>query len=142
MERFRVTSVSGLRAVAERLVEILGKSDGGGRVVAFYGEMGAGKTTLIREICELMGVTVYVNSPSFAIVNVYPCDGGEVNHFDFYRIKRIEEAYDFGYQEYFYGGNVCLVEWPEVVQELLPEGYLRVEIRVLSEQEREVTIMN
>ena len=98
-------------------------------VVAFYGSMGAGKTTLIKNLCHRMGVTDEVNSPTFAIVNEYVTEEGEpVYHFDFYRIKKMEEAYDIGYENYFYSGYLCLIEWPELIEPLLPDTYLRVDI--------------
>ena len=92
--------------------------------------MGAGKTTLIKNLCHKMGVTDEVNSPTFAIVNEYVTEEGEsVYHFDFYRIKKLEEAYDIGYENYFDSGNLCLIEWPEMIEPLLPEKYIRVEIQ-------------
>lgn len=99
-------------------------------VVAFYGKMGAGKTTFIKAVCEELGVTDVVNSPTFSIVNEYRADGsGEpVYHFDFYRIDRIEEAYDLGYEDYFYSGAVCLIEWPELIEDLLPADTVRVKV--------------
>jgi len=112
-----------------------------GNVVAFFGPMGAGKTTLIREIARQMGVTDNVTSPTFALINRYRTkDGNHINHFDFYRISRIEEAFDLGYEEYFYGGGLCLVEWPERIEALLPDDTLVVRIAVKGEGRREITI--
>jgi len=92
--------------------------------------MGAGKTTLIKDFCHRMGVTDEVNSPTFAIVNEYvTVEGTPVYHFDFYRIKKLEEAYDIGYENYFYSGCLCLIEWPELIEPLLPDRYLRVELK-------------
>ena len=109
--------------------------------MAFYGSMGAGKTTFIKAICDVLGVTDTVNSPTFAIVNEYLAANGEsVYHFDFYRIKKIEEAYDFGYEDYFYSGNLCLIEWPELIEELLPEETVRVKIEETTNGARELTI--
>ena len=106
-------------------------------VIAFYGSMGAGKTTFIKAICDALGVEDVVNSPTFAIVNEYTAASGDpVYHFDFYRIKSVAEAYDFGYENYFYSGHLCLVEWPEMVEELLPDNVLRVRIEVVSDRER------
>ena len=97
--------------------------------VAFYGKMGVGKTTLIKELCKQLNVTDVVNSPTFSLVNEYHTkDGGTIYHFDFYRINKLEEVYDFGYEEYFYSGNLCLIEWPELIEPLLPEGCLRLQI--------------
>lgn len=103
----------------------------GQTVFAFYGEMGAGKTTFIRALCAALGVTDTVNSPTFSIVNEYHAGGGrKVFHFDFYRIGRLEEVYDMGYEDYFYSGAVCLIEWPGLVEELLPDNAVRVAIEV------------
>jgi tRNA threonylcarbamoyladenosine biosynthesis protein TsaE len=122
---FRVQSVEGLSEVSDYLISLRDEAD----VIAFYGSMGAGKTTLIKDLCHRMGVTDEVNSPTFAIVNEYVTDEGEsVYHFDFYRIKKLEEAYDIGYENYFYSGNLCLIEWPELIEPLLPERYLRVDL--------------
>ena len=125
-----------LPEAAQRLSEHLHSG-----VVAFYGEMGAGKTTLIRALCEHLGVEDDVNSPTFSIVNEYRTGSGEtIYHFDFYRIDKPEEAMDFGVEEYFYGGNRCLVEWPEQIERLLPEETDRVYIRVCADGSREITI--
>ena len=96
------------------------------RIMAFYGQMGVGKTTLIRTICRGLGVMTEVTSPTFALVNEYSSGDGPVFHFDFYRINRISEALDFGIDEYFDSGSWCLIEWPEKVEELLPESIIRV----------------
>ena len=124
------------KAAAEFLKEL-----GDRKIVAFYGSMGAGKTTFIKAICDVLGVTDTVNSPTFAIVNEYlAASGDSVYHFDFYRIKKIEEAYDFGYEDYFYSGNLCLIEWPELIEELLPEDTVRVKIEETTSGDRELTI--
>ena len=123
-------------AAAEFLKEL-----GDRKIVAFYGSMGAGKTTFIKAICDVLGVTDTVNSPTFAIVNEYlAASGDSIFHFDFYRIKKIEEAYDFGYEDYFYSGNLCLIEWPELIEELLPEDTVRVKIEETTNGDRELTI--
>ena len=99
------------------------------RFFAFFGKMGVGKTTLIKELCAELGVEDNVCSPTFAIVNEYSDrDGEPVYHFDFYRLKSVAEAYDIGYEEYFYSGCYCFTEWTEKVEELLPERYVRVDI--------------
>lgn len=99
------------------------------RFFAFFGKMGVGKTTLIKELCAQLGVQDNVCSPTFAIINVYSAsDGSPIYHFDFYRLKKAEEAYDIGYEEYFYSGEYCFTEWTEKVEELLPDHYVRVEI--------------
>ena len=106
------------------------------RLFAFYGEMGAGKTTFIKYICNKLNVTDDVSSPTFAIVNVYQTKNNNyVYHFDFYRIKSLEEVYDIGYEDYFFGDQYCLMEWPEKIKELLPEDTIRVEIRVDDENQ-------
>lgn len=106
---------------------------GGRRIVAFYGSMGAGKTTFIRALCQELGVTEPVTSPTFAIVNEYE---GPIFHFDFYRIRRLEEAYDIGFEDYLYSGYLCLIEWPELIEDLLPEDAVRVHITVNADGSR------
>ena len=99
------------------------------RIFAFYGAMGAGKTTFIKAMCKILGVTDMVNSPTFALINQYQTKKGEpVYHFDFYRIRKVEEAMDMGYEDYFYGGGHCLIEWPEKIEFLLPDETVRVNI--------------
>lgn len=104
---------------------------GEGSVFAFYGSMGAGKTTFVKAICEELGVEDVITSPTFAIVNEYRSDstGELIYHFDFYRIKKLEEVYDMGYEDYFYSGALCFIEWPELIEELLPEDAVRVTIK-------------
>jgi tRNA threonylcarbamoyladenosine biosynthesis protein TsaE len=98
-------------------------------VFAFYGKMGAGKTTFIKAVCQALGVKDTITSPTFAIVNEYRADGGRsIFHFDYYRIKKLEEVYDMGYEEYFYGGSLCFIEWPELIEELLPLDVAKVYI--------------
>jgi len=93
------------------------------QIWCFYGAMGSGKTTLIKEICKQLGVTDVVSSPTFSLVNQYKTNCGKVvYHFDFYRIKTIAEVYDIGYENYFYNNHLCLVEWPEFIEELIPQG--------------------
>ena len=113
----KTIKVNGLGDLYDAAGEILDSLEGR-TIVALRGEMGAGKTTLIREICDRLGVADTVTSPTFAIINEYKDRGHRpVYHFDFYRINRIEEAFDFGYEEYFYSGNLCLVEWPEKIEQ-------------------------
>lgn len=112
-----------------------------GLIFAFYGKMGSGKTTLIKSICKELGVEDAVNSPTFAIVNEYGARNGEtIYHFDFYRIKSLEEVYNMGYEEYLYGDAYCFMEWPELVEELLPEDCIRVDINEESDGRRKVRI--
>ena len=113
------------------------------RVFAFDGQMGAGKTTFIKKLCEEMGTADVVNSPTFAIVNVYDVEQpyrGEVYHFDCYRLKDIREAMDFGAEEYLYSGNYCFIEWPEMIAPLLPEDTVRVKITPLPNGDRRLEI--
>ena len=97
-------------------------------VFAFYGKMGAGKTTFIKAICEELGVNDVITSPTFAIVNEYSLTSDSIFHFDFYRIKKLEEVYDMGFEDYFYSGALCLIEWPELIEEVLPEDAVKVSI--------------
>ena len=130
-----IHSVDELPEVARKLLCTFGED----RFFAFFGKMGVGKTTLIKEICAALGVKENVCSPTFAIVNEYTSGEGEpVYHFDFYRLKSVAEAYDIGYEEYFYSGCYCFTEWTEKVEELLPERYVRVEI----EEKDGVRILN
>ena len=113
------------------------------RVFAFDGQMGAGKTTFIKKLCEEMGTMDVVNSPTFAIVNVYDVEQpyqGEVYHFDCYRLKDIREAMDFGAEEYLYSGNYCVIEWPEMIAPLLPEDTVRVKITPMADGDRRLEI--
>lgn len=120
---------------------------GANRVFAFYGSMGAGKTTLLKHLCEAMGTIDVVNSPTFAIVNVYELDGDnaskygdEIYHFDCYRLKDIREAQDFGAEEYLYSGQYCFIEWPEMIAPLLPENVVSIHISVLDNGNRKITL--
>lgn len=127
MKTVHITSEEELPEAAAAIVELLGPRT----VVALRGEMGAGKTTLIREIAAQLGAADTVTSPTFAIVNQYKGTGNRrICHFDFYRIDDVREAYDFGYEEYFYSGDICLVEWPEKIEALLPENTIEVRITV------------
>ena len=110
----------------------------GNQLFAFYGQMGAGKTTLIKAICRQLGVTEEVNSPTFAIVNEYEGTNQTIYHFDFYRINRPEEALDFGLYDYFDSGNPCLMEWPEYIEPLLPEDTIKIEITVIDNNTRKI----
>ena len=137
MKEIVIDSLDGLKEVAE---EVIGALDGR-NVVAICGSMGAGKTTLSSAIMEHLGSPDTVTSPTFALVNLYVTAEGEaVYHFDFYRINRIEEVFDMGYEEYFYSGDLCLIEWPELIEDLLPEDAMVVRIEVLSPTERKFTI--
>ena len=114
---------------------------GNNKLFFFYGGMGAGKTTFIRAICEELGVTESVNSPTFAIVNEYTDRNGEsIFHFDFYRIEKEEEAYDFGYEDYFFSGNLCFVEWPEKIENLIPDNGVLVYINEEDDGVRSISL--
>ena len=115
----RIDNIDSIREAARQFVTATGENT----VFAFYGKMGAGKTTFIKAVCEELGVEDVITSPTFAIVNEYRSDttGELIYHFDFYRIKKIEEVYDMGYEDYFYSGALCFIEWPELIEELLPE---------------------
>lgn len=120
-------SVNDLDIIAGKLLETYPEN----RLFAFYGEMGAGKTTFIKVLCKRMGVKDAVSSPTFALVNVYEAsDNVLVNHFDCYRMQSLEEAFDIGYEDYFYGGDYCFIEWPEKIEQLLPEESVRVTITI------------
>jgi tRNA threonylcarbamoyladenosine biosynthesis protein TsaE len=122
---FEVNQLADLENVVTAMLVFAKQS----KIFAFYGSMGAGKTTLIKQFCRRMLVTDEVNSPTFSIVNEYVTTENEsIFHFDFYRIHKPEEAYDIGYENYFYGGNLCLVEWPEKIEQLLPDNYVKVSI--------------
>ena len=118
------------------------KNMGDDTVFAFYGKMGAGKTTFIKALCKLLGVEDEVNSPTFAIINEYRSETTAelIYHFDFYRIKKLEEVYDLGYEDYFYSGALCFIEWPELVEELLPLDAKKVTITENSDGSRTVTL--
>ncbi len=122
----KIENTEALPAAARTFVQAMGETT----VFAFYGKMGAGKTTFIKALCEALGVTDVVNSPTFSIVNEYRAEpsGELIYHFDFYRIAKIEEVYDMGYEDYFYSGAVCLIEWPELVEDLLPGDAVRVDV--------------
>lgn len=132
MKRIEINSLSELDLVAEQIISSLDGRD----VVLFRGGMGAGKTTLISRIVAMLGAEDTVTSPTFALVNQYEGDSRRIYHFDFYRIERIEEVFDFGYEEYFYSGDLCLVEWPEKIEALLPDDAMVVRIEADDDQRR------
>ena len=129
----RINSLDTIHEAAKDFI----KGMGDGKVFAFYGKMGAGKTTFIKALCEVLGVKDVITSPTFAIINEYT-DGNNnpIYHFDFYRIKKLEEVYDMGYEDYFYSGNLCLLEWPELVEDVLPENVIKVTIEEQSDGSR------
>ncbi|MFC3561262.1 tRNA (adenosine(37)-N6)-threonylcarbamoyltransferase complex ATPase subunit type 1 TsaE [Pedobacter jamesrossensis] len=130
--KIQVNNLDDLPGVADKLLAFAGNQ----KIFIFDGEMGAGKTTFIKTFCKVLGIDDTVSSPTYSIVNEYKAENESVYHFDFYRIKNIQEAYDLGYEEYFYGGGICLIEWPEKVEELLPEHYIKVEISIVDDSAR------
>ncbi len=132
----RINSLADINEAAKTFVENMGD----GKVFAFYGKMGAGKTTFVKAVCECLGVEDVITSPTFAIVNEYTSatTGEAIYHFDFYRIKKLEEVYDMGYEDYFYGGSLCFLEWPELIEDLLPEDATKVTIEETEDGSRVV----
>ncbi|NDW09939.1 tRNA (adenosine(37)-N6)-threonylcarbamoyltransferase complex ATPase subunit type 1 TsaE [Dysgonomonas sp. 520] len=137
MKQLTIQSLDAIDETAREFIEQMGDNT----VFAFHGKMGAGKTTFIKAICEELGVEDVINSPTFAIVNEYRSGTGElIYHFDFYRINKEEEAFDFGYEDYFYSGSLCFIEWPEKVQSLLPHDVVNVTIEEQADGKRIVII--
>ena len=150
----KIQDLDHIREAAREFISHIGER----RVFAFYGKMGAGKTTFVKAICEELGVQDVITSPTFAIVNEYetpsnsPCLGGDqksslsredlggsIYHFDFYRIKKLEEVYDMGFEDYFYSGALCFIEWPELIEDILPDDAVRVTITEQEDGTRMVT---
>lgn len=135
MFSIQVKSVDDLQEAAKKFLDTFKEE----RIFAFYGKMGAGKTTFIKAICRSMGSTDPITSPTFALVNEYTtADLERIFHFDFYRIKTLEEAMDIGFDDYIYSGKYCFIEWPELIEPLLPENLVKVEIEVLPSSDREI----
>ena len=133
----QIPTLEALPAAAKQFADVMGDR----KIFAFYGQMGAGKTTFIKAICAQLGVRDDITSPTFAIINEYTDGNGmPVYHFDFYRIKKLEEVYDMGYEEYFYGGAVCFIEWPELIKDLLPDETVKVSIRENADGGRTVSL--
>ena len=122
----KIQSLDQIHEAARQFIAEMGDNT----VFALYGKMGAGKTTFIKAVCEELGVSDVITSPTFAIVNEYRSDtaGELIYHFDFYRIKKLEEVYDMGYEDYFYSGALCFIEWPELVEPILPPDAVRISI--------------
>jgi tRNA threonylcarbamoyladenosine biosynthesis protein TsaE len=143
MENIKITDIEHIREAAREFINQIGDR----RVFAFYGKMGAGKTTFVKAICEELGVEDVITSPTFAIINEYSINVQRstfnvqrIFHFDFYRIKKLEEVYDMGYEDYFYSGALCFIEWPELIEEILPEDTVRVSISEQEDGSRLVTV--
>jgi tRNA threonylcarbamoyladenosine biosynthesis protein TsaE len=134
---FVLKDISDIDTAAKIFVEKFGDK----KIFAFYGEMGAGKTTFIKAVCKSMEVTGTITSPTFSLVNEYETDNGmTIYHFDFYRIENIEEVYDFGYEDYFYSDKMCFIEWPELVETLLPEDVVEVKISADDNEQRLISV--
>lgn len=132
----KIQDLNQIREAAREFISQIGEHT----VFAFYGKMGAGKTTFIKAVCEELGVEDVITSPTFAIVNEYSLPSSRLYHFDFYRIKKIEEVYDMGYEDYFYSGSLCFIEWPELIEELLPDDAVRVTIEEQADSSRTLSI--
>ena len=136
----KIQSLEHINEAAREFIAAMGDNT----VFALYGKMGAGKTTFIKALCQELGVEDVVTSPTFAVINEYRSDiaGELIYHFDFYRIKKLEEVYDMGYEDYFYSGALCFIEWPELVEELLPGNTIKVTIEELEDRSRKLTMEN
>lgn len=136
----KIQSLDHIHEAAREFIAAMGDNT----VFALYGKMGAGKTTLVKALCQELGVEDVVTSPTFAVINEYRSDiaGELIYHFDFYRIKKLEEVYDMGYEDYFYSGALCFIEWPELVEELLPGNTVKVTIEELEDGSRKLTMEN
>lgn len=132
MNEIIIPSLSSLPAAANEFIQLIGDR----RIISFSGQMGAGKTTFIKAICEAMGVKDTISSPTFSLVNEYRAGAQKIYHFDFYRIRTESEAYDMGYEDYFYSGAYCFIEWPEKISALLPDEAVRVNISIEGDQRR------
>ena len=130
------TSTAQLPAAAAEIISYSANS----RIFLFYGDMGAGKTTLIKSLCECLGTTEVVTSPTFSIVNEYIGAKNRIFHFDFYRLKNESEALDMGYEEYFYSDAYCFIEWPEKIPNLLPDHYVKIQISVTGSNSRQILV--
>ncbi|HKM94283.1 MAG TPA: tRNA (adenosine(37)-N6)-threonylcarbamoyltransferase complex ATPase subunit type 1 TsaE [Prolixibacteraceae bacterium] len=138
MNVIELKSISDIEKAASQFIKNMGQN----KVFAFYGEMGAGKTTFIKAICRALGVNENITSPTFALINEYSTKNGDpIYHFDCYRLKNLAEAYDIGAEEYFYSNHICFIEWPEKIEELLPTKRADVTISIKKNQCREIVII-
>ena len=133
--KLSATSLSDLPAIASDIISYATNN----RIFLFYGDMGAGKTTLIKSLCKALGSTDNITSPTFSIVNEY-AGPNKIYHFDFYRLKTQTEALDIGCEEYFYSGNYCFIEWPEKIPDLLPDHFIKIQIVVLDDGSRQIIL--
>ena len=134
----KIEKLDDIREAAKQFIANIGDST----VFAFYGNMGAGKTTFVKAVCEELGVDDVITSPTFSIVNEYRSEqtGELIYHFDFYRVKKIEEVYDMGFDDYFYSGALCFIEWPELCEEVLPDDTVKVSINEEPDGSRTITL--
>ena len=134
----KIEKLDNIREAAKQFIANIGDST----VFAFYGNMGAGKTTFVKAVCEELGVVDVITSPTFSIVNEYRSEqtGELIYHFDFYRVKKIEEVYDMGFEDYFYSGALCFIEWPELCEEVLPDDTVKVSIKEEPDGSRTITL--
>ena len=134
----KIEKLDNIREAAKQFIANIGDST----VFAFYGNMGAGKTTFVKAVCEELGVDDVITSPTFSIVNEYRSEqtGELIYHFDFYRVKKIEEVYDMGFDDYFYSGALCFIEWPELCEEVLPDDTVKVSINEEPDGSRTITL--
>ena len=139
MPTITIPNLEGIHESAREFIAQMGDHT----IFAFYGKMGSGKTTFIKALCEELGVDDVITSPTFAIVNEYRSASTAelIYHFDFYRIKQIEEVYDMGYEDYFYSGSLCFIEWPELIEELLPDDAVRVNITENADGSRLLSVL-
>jgi tRNA threonylcarbamoyladenosine biosynthesis protein TsaE len=135
---FKIHSLSELNKVASEILELLNNQ----KIIAFYGSMGSGKTTVIKEICKLLGCTVNITSPTFALVNEYPLHTNQtIFHFDFYRLQKSDELINIGFDEYIYSGHYCFIEWPEIAESYLPDNTFKIKITECEDNSREFSIL-
>jgi tRNA threonylcarbamoyladenosine biosynthesis protein TsaE len=134
--QIEIRNVEGLSDAAQKFLSLTGAD----KIFLFTGEMGVGKTTFIKAVCQKIGVSDIVSSPTYSIVNEYQYDKGKIYHFDFYRIKTETEAYDIGFEEYLYSGNYCFIEWPEKIKGLWPSDYVEVAIEQNGDMQRNIKL--
>jgi tRNA threonylcarbamoyladenosine biosynthesis protein TsaE len=130
-------TIDDLESIADLVLDLCDEDN----IILFYGEMGSGKTTLIKAICKLLGIKEHTSSPSYALINEYDADGDRVYHMDLFRLKDVEEAIDLGIEDYLYSDALCLIEWPQLINELLPMQYTEVRLKGLDANSREIHII-